>query len=75
MVSNFLPHLLQLSNFVDAIQQLTENMLLQLHAFYNISTQQEFTNCKQFPLARIWRTLGDLISTFIGKFLFNFYKN
>nr|CAD2203053.1 unnamed protein product [Meloidogyne enterolobii] len=64
-IVEFLPFLQKLEQFVYTTSELTKNLLLQIHGFLTFG-RNEIKNHRadQLPLTRMWRTLGDLLSTF-----------
>uniref|UniRef100_A0A914LG48 Uncharacterized protein n=6 Tax=Meloidogyne TaxID=189290 RepID=A0A914LG48_MELIC len=64
-IVEFLPFLQKLEQFVYTTSELTKNLLLQIHGFLTFG-RNEIKNHRadQLPLTRMWRTLGELLSTF-----------
>lgn len=67
MVSDFLPHLLELTTFVRQCERVAGCMLRQLHALFNLRGDGlQLVGARDLPMGRVWRTMGDLLSVLIG---------
>jgi hypothetical protein len=66
-IVEFLPFLQKIEKFVYTTFDLTQNLLLQIHGFLNLG-RNELKNYRleQLPLTRMWRTLGELLSSLAG---------